>query len=90
MSYAVAVRALCEFTARAGDLDRLGEIVQPTLIVAADADLLRGPDEAEELHRGIAGSTLVHIPDSGHMIPLEQPQALSKVMTGWLAGQAVT
>src|SRR5437868_2857419 len=70
--------------ARAGDLDRLGEITQPTLIVAADADRLRGPDEAEELHRGIAGSTLVHIADSGHMIPLEQPAALARVMTDWL------
>ena len=71
--------------ARAGDLDRLGDIRQPTLIVAADADRLRGRDEAEELHRGIAGSTLVHITDSGHMIPLEQPTALAKVMTDWLA-----
>lgn len=71
--------------ARAGDLDRLNEITQPTLIVAADADRLRGADEAEELHRGIAGSTLVHIPDSGHMIPLEQPKALARVMTEWLS-----
>ena len=71
--------------ARAGDLGRLAEITQPTLIIAADADRLRGPDEAEELHRGIAGSTLVHIPDSGHMIPLEQPKALARVMTEWLS-----
>ncbi len=70
---------------RAADLDRLGEITQPTLIIAADADRLRGPDEAEELHRGIAGSTLVHIDHSGHMIPLEQPQALARVMTEWLS-----
>ena len=70
--------------ARAGDLDRLGEIVQPTLIVAADADRLRGMDEAEELHRGIAGSMLVHVAHSGHMVPLEQPQALAKAMTDWL------
>jgi pimeloyl-ACP methyl ester carboxylesterase len=70
--------------ARAGDLDRLSEIRQPTLIIAADADRLRGPDEAEELHRGIAGSTLVYIADSGHMIPLEQPQALARVISGWL------
>lgn len=71
--------------ARAGDLDRLGEIHQPTLIVTADADRLRGPDEAEELHKGIAGSTLTHVAHSGHMIPLEQPQALAKVMMGWLS-----
>jgi len=71
--------------ARAGDLGRLAEITQPTLIIAADTDRLRGPDEAEELHRGIAGSTLVHVADSGHMIPLEQPQALARVMTEWLS-----
>jgi pimeloyl-ACP methyl ester carboxylesterase len=71
--------------ARAGDLDRLGQITQPTLIVAADADRLRGPDEAEELHRGIAGSTLLHVANSGHMVPLEQPAALSRIMTDWLA-----
>lgn len=71
--------------ARAGDLDRLDEITHPTLIIAAYADRLRGPDEAEELHRGIPGSTLVHIPDSGHMIPLEQPKTLAKVMTDWLS-----
>ncbi|MFK0298148.1 alpha/beta fold hydrolase [Brevundimonas sp. NPDC090276] len=76
--------------ARAGDLDRLGDITQPTLIVAADADRLRGADEAEELHRGIAGSTLVHVAHSGHMIPLEQPQALAKAMTDWLASLPVT
>jgi pimeloyl-ACP methyl ester carboxylesterase len=71
--------------ARAGDLERLGEIVQPTLIVAADADRLRSREEAEELHRGIKGSTLSHVANSGHMIPLEQPKALAKVMTAWLA-----
>jgi pimeloyl-ACP methyl ester carboxylesterase len=76
--------------ARAGDLDRLDEITQPTLIVTADADRLRGPDEAEELHQGIKGATLVHVAHSGHMIPLEQPQALAKVMTDWLAGPPVT
>ena len=71
--------------ARAGDLDRLDAIHQPTLIVAADDDRLRSREEAEELQRGIAGSALIVIPDSGHMIPLEQPQRLARVMTDWLA-----
>lgn len=71
--------------ARAGDLDRLGEIRQPTLIVAADADRLRSREEAEELHRGIAGATLETVEHTGHMIPLEQPKALARVMTEWLA-----
>lgn len=70
--------------ARAGDLARLSEIRQPTLIVAADADRLRMREEAEELHRGISGSTLATVEHSGHMIPLEQPKALARVMTSWL------
>jgi pimeloyl-ACP methyl ester carboxylesterase len=73
---------------RAGDLNRLGDIRQPTLIVSADADQLRSLEEAEELQRGIAGSTLVHVADSGHMIPLEQPLALARAMKEWLAGLA--
>jgi len=70
---------------RAGDLDRLGDIRQPTLIVAADSDQLRSLEEAEELHRGIPGSTIAHVAGSGHMIPLEQPAALSRILSGWLA-----
>lgn len=73
---------------RAGDLDRLGEIHQPTLIVAADADQLRSLEEAEELQRGIPGATLVQVADSGHMIPLEQPEALSGLLNDWLRGLA--
>ena len=52
-------------------------------VAAADADRLRGPDEAEELHQGIKGSTMVHVAHSGHMIPLEQPNALARGMTNW-------
>ena len=52
--------------------------------MAADADRLRMREEAEELHRGISGSTLATVEHSGHMIPLEQPKALARVMTSWL------
>ncbi len=69
---------------RDGDLDRLSDITVPTLIIEASHDALRSPAEAAELHSAIAGSTLVRVEDTGHMIPLEQPQALARLMTGWL------
>ncbi|MEG1451989.1 alpha/beta fold hydrolase [Brevundimonas sp.] len=72
------------FIARDGDLDRLSDITVPTLIVAADTDDLRSPAEARELVDGITGASLVTIPHSGHMIPLEQPEALAHAMTDWL------
>ena len=45
---------------------------------------LRSREEAEELHRGIAGAMLETVAHTGHMIPLEQPKALARVMTEWL------
>ena len=68
---------------RLGDADRLGEIHCPTLIVAGREDRLRSLEEAEELHAGIAGSQLVVL-DAGHMIPLENPAALSAAMLEFL------
>lgn len=70
---------------RAGDMDRLSEIEVPTLIIEASDDLLRSAAEATELHLGISGSVLRRVEDSGHMIPLEQPDALAQVMVAWLA-----
>lgn len=72
------------FIARDGDLERLSDINVATLVVSADHDLLRSDTEQDELLNGIAGAEHATIADSGHMIPLEQPQALAKVMTGWL------
>ncbi len=69
---------------RPGDRERLGEIACPTLIVAAAQDQLRSREEAEELHAGIAGSTLAIIEGSGHMIPIEAPGPLAEVVLAWL------
>ena len=73
---------------RPGDLDRLGEIHCPTLVVAAAQDRLRSLEEAREMADGIAGASLVVIEDSGHMIPVEAPQRLLEVMVPWLERHA--
>jgi pimeloyl-ACP methyl ester carboxylesterase len=69
---------------RAGDRDRLHEIRCPTLIVAAGQDRLRSREESEEMHAGIAGAELAVIEDSGHMVPIEAPQALLAIVEPWL------
>jgi pimeloyl-ACP methyl ester carboxylesterase len=74
--------------ARASDLDRLGAIRCPTLVVAAAQDALRGLDEARELRDGIPGATLTVIDGSGHMLPLEAPDALAAAIVPWLLAQA--
>jgi len=69
---------------RPGDLHLLDRIRCPTLVVAAGHDRLRSLEESQELHAGIAGSEFAVVEDSGHMIPLEAPQALLDVVVPWL------
>lgn len=69
---------------RAGDRERLGEIRCPTLVIAAGHDRLRSRVESEELQAGIPGAELAVIEDSGHMVPIEAPEALLSVMLPWL------
>lgn len=65
---------------RDADTARLSGIQCPTLVVAASDDLLRSPEEARELADGIPGARLVTVPNAGHLIPLEQPQALASLL----------
>ncbi|HEY1151418.1 MAG TPA: alpha/beta hydrolase [Pseudoduganella sp.] len=69
---------------RDSDADKLAEIRCPTLIIAAAQDQMRSPDEARELAQGIPHARLEIIEDSGHMIPLEQPERLAALILGWL------
>jgi pimeloyl-ACP methyl ester carboxylesterase len=69
---------------RESDLDRLGEIGCPTLVVAAADDNLRSLLEAEELRVGIPNAELVFVQGSGHMLPIEAPRALAELAVPWL------
>ena len=69
---------------RESDQHQLAAIRCLTLIVAADRDALRSPEEAQELRDGIGGSKLTIIEGSGHMIPIEQPEALAAAIVPWL------
>ena len=71
---------------RPGDLHLLDQIRCPTLVIAAGHDGLRSIEEVREMHAGIAGAQFALIEDSGHMIPLEAPDALCDVIVPWLAG----
>jgi len=63
------------------DMDK---ITCPILIIAAAQDQLRTAEEAQELFEQSQQACLVTIEDTGHMIPLEQPQKLVEVIMDWL------
>ncbi len=60
----------------------------PTLVIAAAEDPLRTAEETRELADTIPNATLRIIRKSGHMIPLEQPEALADAITLWLKSLA--
>ncbi|NRR31211.1 alpha/beta hydrolase [Oxalobacteraceae bacterium] len=58
-------------------MDRLAEIRCPVLIIGAEDDKLVNPDYLREMHERLPNSRLVLHEGTGHMLPLEVPQALA-------------
>jgi pimeloyl-ACP methyl ester carboxylesterase len=56
----------------------------PTLVLVGDGDEATPPELAREIAAGIPGARLVVIPQSGHLSTLEQPQAVTAALVGWL------
>jgi pimeloyl-ACP methyl ester carboxylesterase len=74
---------------RAGDIDRLGEIACPTLVIAGEKDRLRSIEESRELAQGIPGATMQIIEGAGHMLPMEAPERLSRMIIDWWKGLGI-
>lgn len=64
--------------------DQLNHIQVPTLIVGSTADQLTPFKFSEYLHEHIAGSQLVKVEGAGHMLPIEQPEAVAEAVLKWL------
>ena len=55
-----------------------------TLVIASNDDVIRSMTEVKELVDTIPHASLRIITGSGHMVPLEQPQALANRVSAWL------
>jgi 3-oxoadipate enol-lactonase len=69
---------------RPDSVETLQTINVPTLIVTGDEDILTGVNEAELMHRHIAGSQLRVIPKAGHYSPWEQPTEAARLLRQFL------
>lgn len=67
--------------------DRLGEIVVPTAVMVGEMEMPGFKAFAEEAAGGISGSTIEVIPDCGHLLPLEAPRAVAKMIIGLFKGE---
>jgi pimeloyl-ACP methyl ester carboxylesterase len=64
--------------------DVLPRIAVPTLLVYGDKDVRAPLAVAEDLHAGIAGSTLAVLPDAGHLCNVEAPDAFNRAVRTFL------
>ena len=71
---------------RPDSVDTLKTINVPTLLVTGDEDILTGVNEAELMHRQVAGSELRVFPKAGHYSPWEQPEAVGRLLRQFLDG----
>lgn len=73
----------------AADLrDVLPRITVPTLLIYGDADARSPRHVAQDLHQQIRGSRLVVLPDAGHGVNEEAPEAFNAVVRDFLTGLA--
>ncbi len=63
----------------------LGQIKIPTLVITGRDDQLIPPASARALADAVPGAQFTSIPDAGHLPPLEQPIATSRVIAEFLA-----
>jgi len=66
------------------EIPLLARVRVPTLIVWGDRDRNKTLAEAEELQQRIPGSTLVHVPDAGHYVHEESPEAVAAAIRSYL------
>jgi len=64
---------------------RLWRITAPTLVVRSDKDTLVPAPHCETYAREIPNARLVHMPDTAHMVVLEQPAKLADIVAEFIA-----
>jgi pimeloyl-ACP methyl ester carboxylesterase len=59
----------------------LPTITVPTLVVAGRRDLFTPPSVQEKMAQLIPGAEIVWLDEAGHMLPIEEPDAIVAAMT---------
>lgn len=77
--------ALRGMAARPDSTTDLASISVPTLVIVGAEDGLTPPAEAALIGAGVAGSTVTIVPEAGHLSNLEQPEAFTAALRGFLA-----
>jgi pimeloyl-ACP methyl ester carboxylesterase len=70
--------------ARPNALAHLGRLRCPVLVLCGESDQLTPPERSRELAAAIPGAALALLPRCGHMLTMEQPEAVNARLLDWL------
>ena len=82
--YAATCRAIADVDIG----DHLAQITAPVLLLAGERDAVAPPELNRRNAERIAGSTFGEIPDCGHIVPWEKPEALLEAARPFLLAAA--
>ena len=83
------IAALKGMAARADSKGVLPGIKCPVLILAGEEDTLIPPDEIKSMKEGMPAARLEMIPQAGHLLNLEQPDAFHKAFVNFLKAKVL-
>jgi pimeloyl-ACP methyl ester carboxylesterase len=63
----------------------LAAINVPTAVIIANGDRVIPREASDEIAKGVPGARLTVVPDAGHMLLLEQPDAVNAALMSFLA-----
>lgn len=78
------IGALLGMAERPDSSAMLGSIEVPTLVITGADDVIIPPAESEKMAQAIRGSQLKVIPNAGHLVAVEQPDAFNLALKEWL------
>ncbi|NER15222.1 alpha/beta fold hydrolase [Leptobacterium flavescens] len=81
----VLINQLTATSYRTSLIDRLSEIKFPLLLIGGEEDNVIKTEDLNSIHAALPDSDLSFVKNSGHMIPLEQPQELGRLILNWLS-----
>lgn len=64
---------------------RLAGLRCPTLVVCGEGDGVTPPDCSREIAAAVPGAQLELLADCGHMLTMEKPAQVNRLLAGWLA-----
>lgn len=76
---------LCDAFLELDITERLEAITCPALVLVGECDILKTPACSERIHDRIAGSRLGIIPDAGHAVVIENPEAVAARIEAFLS-----